>query len=127
MKMMQESEIKIQNYRLFSTNVKKQFTTKELAKQFDTTEPFIRYIINTLGISRINPGVKNAIYQYSAYLQIKNYILTHKKIKVAVVQNVNNEEAALHPLVKDKRFLKTEFFPTYEDITPVCFLEIEKE
>lgn len=37
---------------------KKHFTTKELAKQFDTTEPFIRYIINTLEISRINPGVK---------------------------------------------------------------------
>lgn len=32
-----------------------------------------------------------------------------------------------HPLVKDKRFLNTAFFPSNEEITPVMFEDLENE
>lgn len=39
----------------------------------------------------------------------------------------SNAIANEHPLVKDKRFLNTAFFPSNEEITPVMFEDLDNE
>lgn len=110
-------------------DIQKVYTTREVADLLNISDGMVRGIVNYHGLDQqivITKNSRAAVYTYDTVRQIKEiHEAREKKMKVAEQQKLiknmeTDEEAALHPLVKDKRFLKLSYFP---ETVPNCFEE----
>ena len=106
---------------------KNYYTAAQVADMAGCTTSWVSAIACKFDIERIvrpNHISKVAWYPKESAEKIVEIVNLKKakalsKKKVKEVQNgIPDEEAALHPLVTDKRFLKLSYFP---DIVPKCF------
>ena len=105
----------------------KVYTTEEIAYLLDTSCEKIRQITNYYRVERTVVSTKKSrasVYTYDAMRQIEAYFkmrqqkAEQKKVKQQEPKVCEDESAELHPLVKDKRCLKLNWWP---DIVPSYF------
>lgn len=115
-------------------DIQKIYTTQEIAEYLDTSETIVRNIASYYHIQRSVAPTGNsraAFYTYDAVREIKAHFEAKKnkesqaKIRQKLLEKelMDEELSTLHPLVKDKRFLKLSYFP---DVVPDCFEECEE-
>ena len=122
-----------------------EYTTKQLADYFGVSAQAMHHYFKTLQLSaniRIVKSTKTAFYSEKSFEKLKNYIAIHRKypdlrINALIAMNDQLEKEGFQKitfddieddtsgLIKDKRFLQTSFFPSYEEITPFQFQELE--
>ena len=108
----------------------KYYTTNEIAHLLNTTASTVRSIAYYHNIEyKVCSTTKSrqSMFTYEAYRQIKEIHETGRAKNVQEAKKAREleegqtlAEADLHPLVKDKRFLKLNYFP---ETVPSCFLE----
>lgn len=111
------------------------FTTTEIAIATSYSEMGVRNLFTQMGIKPVIKATENgrrAMWGYSAYRAIMEWSEMQKekrkKFELARLsrqleeKKTTEELKALHPLVTDERFFKTEFFP---DTEPACFKDLE--
>ncbi len=108
-------------------DVQKVYTTKEVAYLLDTSEAIVRGIVQYHNLDQSivsTTATRTAIYSYDTVRQIKEiHEARQKKMKMCeqkrILESMETEEQEeLHPLVKDKRFLKLSYFP---EVVLNCF------
>ena len=123
---------KDQYYYTSSPDAQKLYTTNEIAHLLNITAATVRSIAYYHNIEyKVIPTIQSrqSLFTYDAYRIIKEIHETGraKNVKAAKEQREREEEersileeADLHPLVTDKRFLKLGYFP---ETVPDCFAE----
>ena len=110
-------------------DIQKVYTTKEVADLLDTSEAIVRGIVQYHNLDqKIVPTTSSrvAVYTYDTVRQIKEiHEARQKRMKMSEQKKIlanleTDEQEELHPLVKDKRFLKLNYFP---ETVPSCFEE----
>lgn len=104
---------------LFSSDVKRTFSTKELAEIADISEESLRNLAPKLGMTKIMIRSNYFEWDYSSYVKIKVFAANRKKAETAPkevkVSVANLEELRkLHPLVTNYDFFKLTYFPDSE-------------
>lgn len=121
---------KDQYYYISSPDTQKLYTTNEIAHLLNITAATVRSIAYYHNIEyKVISTIKSrqAMFTYDAYRMIKEIHETGRAKDVQEAKRAREleegqtlEEADLHPLVKDKRFLKLGYFP---ETVPDCFAE----
>lgn len=121
---------KDQYYYTSSPDTQKLYTTNEIAHLLNITAATVRSIAYYHNIEyKVISTIKSrqAMFTYDAYRMIKEIHETGRAKDVQEAKKAREleegqtlEEADLHPLVKDKRFLKLGYFP---ETVPDCFAE----
>ena len=129
----QEYRTFIDFYKKVQEFEKNYYTASQVAEMAGCTASWVSAIACNYKIERIvkpNHVSRVAYYPKESAEKIieivnlkKEKVNNSKKIK-SIAQATPDEEAALHPLVTDNRFLKLSYFP---DITPSCFEDLDKE
>ena len=110
-------------------DVQKVYTTKEVADLLDISDGMVRGIVTYHNLDQTLVKTSHgriAVYTYDTVRQIKEiHEARAKQMKMAEQQKLlksmeADEQAELHPLVTDKRFLKLSYFP---EVVPNCFEE----
>lgn len=116
-------------------DIQKIYTTEEIAEYLDTTCSTVRNIASYYKIERCVSPTKTtraAFYTWDAVRKIKEHYEAKKdkvrqmllRQKYAQSDPTQEELEILHPLVKDKEYLK---FSVWPDIEPECFKDLDKE
>jgi hypothetical protein len=118
-------------------DVQKFYTVQETADLLDTSCDEVRRIVLYYKVKHETVRTKQSkaiMLDYDAYRLVKDIHEEKEQRRKeaaerAVIKRQKAEEengaddASVHPLVKDKRFLKLSFFP---DVVPECFKECEE-
>ena len=115
------------------SEIKKTFTTADLSRIFGIPTHSITSYAFYLKLEpkkiRIH-GANFNVYSFSDYIYLKAYLEGRKEKKLIEEINLPDHPAdsvsSEHPLVTDKRFLKTSFFPSESEIVPSCFQDCEE-
>lgn len=90
-----------------------------LASSFNITVPEARAILDSKGIVPIETN--NAVISGNKY---ERYPIESREILIRYFDDLKVADEDEHPLVINKAFLRTSFFP---DVTPKCFEDLDKE
>lgn len=107
------------------------FTTLELSQMLEIPAPSFAKIKKNLGIvtkREIVNGKVNAVWTYEDYMQVKAYKERFDAQQIERAMKKSNgkpTQIKRSSLVTNPNFFIESYFPSKEEITPICFKEID--